>query len=278
MARCQCGGGDCNCVVQAGDNTTVTGTGSTLNPYTVSAVTDCAEVRGCLSNGPGISYSPATGVIRADLSEDAGNNLVLRPNGLFVPTGAATVTAGCGLLGTGAATDPLRANTRAWPFTCDLEDQGGGVYCGSDGRLYSDPPVRQSFQQASVDFVPPSPRTVPSAETTVQTVNLVITNPDPCRSANAIVFRQADVDFTLPADGGQASMGIDGDDMNYMKNTGTTSMTAWHGQHNVLHNVTVPAGGTLTVPMDVTLGRGASGATWTRLQAAIRAWLISNPT
>jgi hypothetical protein len=265
-------------VVVAGANTTVNGSGSTLNPYAVSAVTNCAEVRACLSNGSGITYNAATGQISVDLSEDPGNNLVVRPNGLFVPTGAATVNVACGLRGNGSATNPLSVNGQAWPYACDLEDQGGGVYCGTDGQLYSDPPVRQAFQEASVDFVPSSPRAVPAAETTVQTVNLVLTNPDPCRTANAIVFRQADVDFTLPADGGQGAMGINGDDMNYMKNTGTTSMTAWHGQHNELHNFPVPAGGTITVPLNVTIARGAGGATWTRLQAAVRAWLFSNPT
>ncbi|MER6632339.1 hypothetical protein ABT301_29665 [Streptomyces sp. NPDC000987] len=277
MARCQCGGGDCNCVVQAGENTTVTGSGSTINPYTVSAVTNCVEVRSCLSAGPGVAYDPSTGVIAADVSAAAGNNLVIDGDGLYVPAGAATVNAGCGLLGDGSASSPVRANTQAWPFSCDLEDQGGGVYCGADGSLYADPPVRQSFQQTSLDLTPTSPRTVPSSETAVQTVTLTIRNPDPCRSGNAIVFRQADVDFTLPADGGQAAMGINGDDLNYLKNTGTTSMTAWHGQHNVLHNYTVPAGGTITVNLDVTLSRGSGGATWTRLAAVIRAWLFSNP-
>ncbi|MFB0617214.1 hypothetical protein [Streptomyces sp. AGS-58] len=257
----------------------MTGSGSTLNPYTVSAETNCEEVRSCIAAGPGVAYDPATGVISADLAKDAGNNLVLRPDGgLYVPTGSATVSTGCGLRGDGSGSSPVAVNTKTWPFSCAVEDRGGGVYCGSDSRLYSDPPVRQKYQEASVDVTPTSPRTVASAETTVQTASLVLSNPDPCRPANAIVFRQADVDFTLPADGGQAAMGINGDDLNYMKNTGSTSMTAWHGQHNVLHNVTVPAGGTVTLTLDVTLARGGGGATWTRLQAVIRAWLFSNPT
>jgi hypothetical protein len=263
--------------VQAGTNTTVTGTGSTLNPYVVSAVMNCVEVRNCLSNGAGVAFNRTTGVISADISEDAGNNLVMRPNGMYVPAGAATVTAGCGILGDGSASSPVRANVAAWPFTCPIGANGGAVYCdAATGRLRTDPPFRARYREASINDAFTA-RTVPAAETTVDTVSINLTNPDPCREAFVLVHRTVDVDFNLPADGGQAASGVAGDDLNYMKNTGTTSMTAWHGQHSVMHQVTIPAGGTVAIPLNVTVGRGAGGATYSRIQATVRAWLFSIP-
>ncbi|MER6557864.1 hypothetical protein ABT300_08865 [Streptomyces sp. NPDC001027] len=278
MARCQCGGDGCNCVVQAGDGTTVTGSGSSVNPYVVNAVTDCAGVRGCLSAGPGITFDQAAGAFSADVSSAPGNNLALNGDGLFVPTGAATVQTGCGLLGDGSGSAPVAVNSQSWPFACDVEAAGGGVYCGTDGVLYSDPPVRQSFQQASVNVLPSSPIAVPAASTVVRTLDVTVTNPDLCRSANAIVMRQIDVQFDLPAGGGAAGAGINGDEVQYMRNSGSTAITNWHNQNLVLHNFTVPAGGSITVSLDLTMARGAGGATWNNAQLVTRAWLFSNPT
>ncbi|MGW2779546.1 hypothetical protein ACWC4C_44980 [Streptomyces olivaceoviridis] len=65
----------------AGDNTTVSGGGSTANPIVISAHVDCADVRPCISAGPGATSDPATGVVGAHVSTDAGNNLVLDPSG-----------------------------------------------------------------------------------------------------------------------------------------------------------------------------------------------------
>jgi hypothetical protein len=278
MARCQCGGSQCNCVVQAGDNTVVTGSGSTANPYEVSAVTNCAEVRQCLSNGSGITYNPATGQISVDLSEDAGNNLVRRPNGLYVPTGSATVSTGCGLTGDGSGGSPVRVNSATWPHTCAIATNGGNVYCDTvSGRMRTDPPFRSSFRQASVNELLPSPRTVPSTETVVDTLALQIPNPDPCRPAFALLYQEVDVIFNLPADGGAASSAIGADDVNYLRNTGSGAINLWHSQHSVMSNLLVPAGGTTTHTMQITLNRGAGGATYTRIQANVRAWLFSIP-
>jgi len=55
MASCKCGGGQCNCVVVAGSNTTVTGAGSAANPYVVSAA---APVTGCGLTGAGSAANP----------------------------------------------------------------------------------------------------------------------------------------------------------------------------------------------------------------------------
>ncbi len=77
LARCGCGGGQCNCAIAAGDNVTLSGSGSVANPYVVSASLGCEDVRPCLSGTGGVDYNPGTGVISADLSEQAGNNLTL---------------------------------------------------------------------------------------------------------------------------------------------------------------------------------------------------------
>ncbi|MET7694885.1 hypothetical protein ABZT06_44435 [Streptomyces sp. NPDC005483] len=277
MARCQCGGTGCNCVIVAGENTEVTGAGSTPNPFVITAVTNCAEVRSCLSNGAGISYNSSTGAISLDLSEDAGNNAVIRPNGLYVPTGAATVTAGCGLLGDGSGGSPVRANTAAWPHSCGIAANGGGVYCDPvSGQLKTDPPFRARYREAAANDTVTA-RVVPSTETTIQTTTITMVNPDPCRPAFVIVHRAVDVSFNLPANGGAAAAGINGDDLAYMKNTGSSGITSWQSQSSVMHNAVIPAGGSLAINLNVTVGRGAGGARYNRIQTAMRAWLFSIP-
>lgn len=140
LARCQCGGDGCNCVVIAGENAEVTGAGSTLNPYVVSAVIGCEDVRPCISAGDGISYDSSTGVVSAHLSNQTGNNIATGPDGgLFVPTGAATVSVGCGITGDGSASAPVTANTGGWPYPCSVDTFGGVVACDSNGVLRSEP-------------------------------------------------------------------------------------------------------------------------------------------
>jgi hypothetical protein len=264
--------------VQAGDNTSVTGAGSTANPYVVNAVTNCAEVRGCISAGPGITFDSATGVIGADISSTPGNNLVVDANGLFVPAGAATVQRGCGLLGDGSGSAPLRVNVGTWPFACAITANGGDVYCdSSNGRLKTDPPFRARYREVAVNDVFSSNNAVPATEATIDTISVTMTNPDPCRDAFVIAWRQVDVEFQLPANGGAAASGINGDEVNYLKNSGSQAIPSWHSQHSVQHNLVIPAGGTQTISLAVTADRGAAGATYTRVQATIRAWLFSIP-
>jgi hypothetical protein len=278
LARCQCGGTGCNCVLVAGENVEVTGAGSTPNPFVVTAVTNCAEVRSCLSSGAGIAYDPATGVISAALSADTGNNLVLRPDGLYVPTGAATVTAGCGLTGNGAASTPIRVNTGSWPYTCDVDQVASGVYCDSAGQLRGDPLPMGRFQQNSMNSTLASPPLVPTtADSQVATLTLQIVNPDPCREAMAILFQEVDIDLNLPPNSGGA-YGIDGDDMVYFGNGGTSTVTAQHVQSNKLSNLTLAPGETRMHTMPVTMGRGSGSARYARIQATLRAWVFSLPT
>ncbi|WP_327346008.1 hypothetical protein [Streptomyces europaeiscabiei] len=266
----------CNCSVVAGDNVTIDGSGSTANPFVVSALVECDDVRPCISAGDGIDYDQATGVITADLSGQAGNNLAIGPDGgLFVPTGAATVTAGCGLTGDGSGGAPLTVVTGAWPYACDPEDAGGVIVCGTDGVLRGEPRGQVNYFQIS-ESRQYADLTVPSADTVVDTFSLDITNPDLCRSAVVLVEREVDVDFDLPAGAG-AGYGHDGDDMYYTRNTGSSAMTNVHTQTTKLYrfSASLAPGAATTVNLPINMSRGSGAATYDRIQVFLRAILIS---
>ncbi|MFE9127843.1 hypothetical protein ACFYOF_20950 [Streptomyces sp. NPDC007148] len=277
LARCGCGGGQCSCSIAAGDNVALSGSGSVANPYVLSASLSCEEVRQCLSGTGGVEYNPGTGAISADLSGQSGNNLTLGPDGgLFVPTGAATVSVGCGLTGNGSGGTPLEVSTGTWPYACGADTSGGVVVCDSSGQLRSEPRGRVSYQQFfdSRDY---SDITVPTAQnTTADTFSMTVTNPDPCRDAFVLVEREADVFFVLPAGGG-AGCGYEGDEMYYTRNTGSSSIVGAHAQTTkVLANPGLLAPGASTpIGFAVTVGRGSGGAYYYRIEVAIRAMIIS---
>lgn len=277
MARCQCGGSSCPCVVQAGEGTTVTGTGSSTNPYVVSAVANCSQVRACLSDGNGMDYDPTTGQMQTCLSTDANNNIRYGSDGcLYVPT-AGTVTAGCGLTGDGSAATPIRANTASWPYACAIGTNSTTVACDpATGQLRGAPPVRTGWFGQGFNATYPSV-TVPAADTTVQTLTLTVTNPDPCRQARVLIARMIDVDFTLPA-GAAATSILNGDDMNYLENGGSSTVATVHGQHpKIGDGGTIPPGGSVNFTLTIGVGRGKGGAAYTRIQADIQAWVWSDP-
>jgi hypothetical protein len=129
-----CGSARCTCVVAAGPGVTVDGAGSTTNPYIISAgggPVTCDQVRPCLSAGDGASYDPATGVIGARPSGDAGNTLVFGlDGGLLVPpsppsgvTVTDTDTVDLTLAGTGAPGDPYDLSAAV---VVDAAPPGGG--------------------------------------------------------------------------------------------------------------------------------------------------------
>lgn len=328
MARCGCGGGQCACSVIAGPGVTVDGSGSVANPYIISTEvtcdqvrpcftagdgasydpatgvigarpsTDagneleygsdggllvpssevtCEDVRPCISAGPGVSYDPETGVIEADLSEDAGNNLVIGGDGgLYVPAGSATVATGCGLTGDGSAADPVTAVTGTWEYEgCDVDTAGGQVYCDSTGALRTDPRSTALYVQDQVNQqladteVPPD---LPAI--LVETRTLDIVNPDPCREAFVICEVEADVDFVLPPGSG-AAYGMATDEMHYVANTGTTTVEDSHVQTTKVYHRTIPPGETLVEPLDIILGRGTGGATYNRVQTFMRAFVFN---
>ncbi|MEV5012848.1 hypothetical protein [Streptomyces sp. NPDC055692] len=277
MARCGCGGGLCNCTVQAGNNVTVSGSGSAANPYVVSSEVRCSDVRGCLSGGPGVTFNPSTGQISAGLSTQAGNNLTIRPDGLFVPTGAATVSTGCGLTGNGSGSSPVRVNTATWPYACSPATSGGVIVCDANGVLRGEPRGRISYVQNGETrnyndvLVPTSTAVVP-----VDTFSLDVTNPDPCRSAVVLFEREFDVSFNLPAGAG-AAWGADGDEMYYMRNSGSSAITNIHSQLTKVYQAlaALGPGASSTITIAVELGRGTGGANYNRIQSLLRAILIS---
>ena len=275
MARCGCGGsgGACGCELVAGDNTTVTGSGS---PWVVNAITDCPEVRTCLSAGCGVTYTPGTGVISADISENVGNALQCLPNGLFVQTGAATVTAGCGLTGTGAPASPLTADTGAWPYACDIATLGGVVACDpATGQLHSEP--RSHSQMSTINEVQAYPNlAVPAgAPAVVRTITGNFTNPDPCRTAIAVMVRELEFDLNLPPNA-RVTYGFTGDDMVTYTNRGATTHNGFAIQvTKVLNMGTIAPGATVTYSWDALIGNGTNGASYSNAQQILRMLFIT---
>ncbi|MFI2434632.1 hypothetical protein [Streptomyces sp. NPDC018693] len=150
----------------------VDGTGTVGDPYQVSAAVivdptppgggsnllqagpdglfvECADVRGCLSAGDGIDYDPATGVIAADISADAGNTTVIGSDGgIYTPPSATalqeadTPTVDVTITGTGAAGDPYQV---AAAVILDPAPPGGGsnlLQEGPDGLFVECADVR----------------------------------------------------------------------------------------------------------------------------------------
>ncbi|MEV6738721.1 hypothetical protein AB0N14_18020 [Streptomyces sp. NPDC051104] len=179
-------------VVQAGDtdtiDATVSGTGTAADPYVVSGAVrldptppqggsnligtgpeglylECADVRGCLSAGDGVTYDAATGVIAAKISGDAGNTTKIGADGgIYTPAPAGTAlqaadtnTVDTTVSGTGTAADPyvVKSDVIVAPEPNGLEatasgllvapsgDAGNQLAMGSDGRLFvpPDPPL-----------------------------------------------------------------------------------------------------------------------------------------
>lgn len=279
MARCGCGGGQCNCSVIAGPGVTVDGSGSTANPFVVSVEPPaCEDVRGCFSAGDGLTYDEATGQFGPDFSEDAGNSIALGSDGgLFVPVGSATVSTDCGLTGDGSAGAPLAAAVGTWDLPCDVTENAGQVYCDANGVLRSEPRGMANFYSFSetrdyADLPVPSGQDQPG-----DSFAFDVTNPDPCRPALAVIEREADVDFILPANGGGAAYGHGTDEMFYVENQGNAATDDVHTHTTKMFSLATPLapGETRTLTFDVTLGRGKGGATYNRIQAFIRCLLIS---
>ncbi|MEC3994990.1 hypothetical protein VSR01_16215 [Actinacidiphila sp. DG2A-62] len=149
-------------VVQAQDSPTVdvsvSGTGTSADPYEVSAAVvldpappgggtnllgagpgglslECDDVRTCFSAGDGAAYDPATGVITARLSADAGNAVGFGTDGgLFAPpaSGGGTTalavtdssTVDLTLSGTGTTADPYDVTAAV---KLDPAPPGGGT-------------------------------------------------------------------------------------------------------------------------------------------------------
>ncbi|MER6828892.1 hypothetical protein ABT352_23125 [Streptosporangium sp. NPDC000563] len=170
--------------LQAQDSPTLdlelTGDGSAGNPYVVQGdvildptppgggtnlieegpdglYVECAQVRGCLSAGPGVSYDPTTGEIAANISDDAGNQVSISGDGgLYVAaSGGSTVAVQdsptVDMSGDGSAGSPITAAVIRDPAAGNLlttgpagvavmceavQDCVGGAF--GDGLVYDD--------------------------------------------------------------------------------------------------------------------------------------------
>ncbi|MGW1989577.1 hypothetical protein [Embleya sp. NPDC001921] len=162
-------GGGSPTVLQAGDtttiDTTIAGAGTVGSPYVVSSSVildptppagganligtgpeglflECANVRTCFSAGNGASFTPASGLIAARISTDAGNTVTFGTDGGLKVLPAPLVT-GCGLDGAGTVADPLIAVTEggelAWPWPCDVAAEST-LHCDpATGKLWTPP-------------------------------------------------------------------------------------------------------------------------------------------
>jgi hypothetical protein len=278
VARCNCGG-SCGCVLEAGTNVTVGGTGSPGNPWVVSAVVPCATVRSCLSEGPGIDYDPVTGVISADLSSDPGNTAVFGGDqGIFVPAGVATVETGCGLTGDGTPGDPVQAVVVPWGFPCDITARSSNIYCNeATGELRGEPRAR-TYTNYQVQEHTPANLPVPAGAVLVpiDTFNFSHANPDQCRTMRLIVWADTDIDFSLPV-GATAGFGIEGDRIVAMSNQGAAQISNQHFQvPRKVVDVNVAPGGVHNYTLTVSGERGAAGASYSRIQMQVNAIFEQN--
>ncbi|MBC9729251.1 hypothetical protein [Streptomyces sp. TRM68367] len=242
----------------------------------MSAVIGCEDVRPCISAGDGIAYDSSTGVVSADLSDQAGNNIAFGPDGgLFVPTGAATVSTGCGLTGDGSGSAPLTAATGTWPYECSVDDFGGVVVCDSNGVLRSEPRGQVSMTRYAETRTYNDVEVPSGAIQIADTFSTSITNPDTCRPAFVVVEREVDTFLVLPTGAGAAT-GFDGDEMYYTRNSGTSQINGAHSQATkVLAGGTLAPGASMTVSFGATVGRGSGGAYYYRIIGIIRALMIS---
>lgn len=276
MARCGCGG-ECACNLVAGDNIQVSGSGTSAVPWVVTALTDCTEVRQCLSEGDGIDYNAATGEISVCVSPDAGNNITQDANGcLFVAGAPGTVQSGCGITGDGSPGDPLTVETAPWPFGCAPETNGSVVTCDANGLLKGEPPYHTYFLQSIQEQMFPANPVVPAGDdVVVHTFTFDIVNPDPCRAMRVVSWRDIDVDFNLPV-GADAASGISTDEMTHITNHGTATEFDTHIQVGKLTqpNASLAPGAGTTLTLEVSLAKGSAGATYNRIQGSFRVMLM----
>lgn len=276
MARCGCGG-ECSCALTAGDNIQVSGSGTSAVPWVVTALTDCTEVRQCITGEDGVDFDQTTGVASVCVSPDAGNNITRDANGcLFVAGAPGTVQVGCGLVGDGSAGTPVTVNTLPWPFTCTPEANGSVVTCDANGQLRGEPPYHTYYFQSLQDELFPANPVVPAGDDViVRTYTFDVTNPDPCRAMRVIQWRDVDVDFNLPS-GADAASGISTDEMTHITNHGTATAFDQHVQVGKITqpNANLAPGATANLTLEVALGKGSGGATYNRIQVSFRVWLM----
>jgi hypothetical protein len=207
------------------------------------------------------------------LDPGAANILQCTASGLR----AALTVGACGLEGNGSPGSPLAVNVQAWPFPCPVDVQAGGVYCDATGNLRSDPPSRAYFQQETINTAYANIAVPAGFDVAIEDRTLVVTNPDPCRSAFVILEFELDIDFNLPAAGGAAASGIATDEVTFSRNTGTTAINDQHTQVTKVidNNPILAPGANFNATLGVAMGRGAGGATYNRIQTFVRAFIFA---
>lgn len=282
MGRCGCSSA-CSCLIQAGAGVTVTGNGSTVDPYTIGlsgsggGLEDCADLAECMDVSMELGASGRWGV---KISADPGNAAAFGSDGgLFASAGGGgpvTVATGAGLVGNGSISDPVRAAVSAWPYPCSVDDEAGLVFVDSAGLLRSEARgYLEMFTTSQNQDYADLPVPTSNGHTELETRSLTVTNPDPCRAAMAIVETELDVDFVLPPNG-RAGQYMYGDETARFENQGTSTVFDVHVQTTkVVANTIVPPGATQNIDLVIGLGWGRGGATYNRIQSHIRAVLIS---
>ncbi|WP_326768686.1 hypothetical protein OG978_32850 [Streptomyces sp. NBC_01591] len=264
-------------MIVGGDGITVDGAGNPANPLVITAKPaplvvadgDCITLSGNGTAGAPLSAAPR-------LDPNPANLLACGPDGLVVTGGTGgTVATACGLTGDGSTGAPLAAAVAQWTAACDLDTEGGQVYCDSAGQLRADPPPKFAFYTDNASQTFPATEVPAGSDVPIIRPTLTILNPDGCREAHVLVNVDLDMDFNLPANSG-AGCGIGPDDMQYVVNRGSTAGTSVHNQVSKTWHRVIPAGGTLVEPMQITGLRGSGGATYTRIQWGINAfvWVV----
>lgn len=218
MGRCGCSD-VCNCVVEAGTGTTVTGAGSANNPYIVSAVaqpiviadTPCINLSGTGIAGDPLTATPIIGAEPNGLSclpggltvapsTDAGNAITIGTDGNLMATGVAGVplvsdTPSVNMTVTGSTISAdvitgcgleigagVQANVAAWPFACPQDANAQDVYCSpGTGQLQTAP---EKFTE--------------SAFTPVGALAVVNTQPANCPGPTVVFNEASAMVFTNP--------------------------------------------------------------------------------
>lgn len=239
--------------------------------------TGASSVRSMLSAQDGVKYNSLTGVFSADISVQPGNNLSLDAFGkLFVPTGAATVTTGAGLLGIGTGGNPVRANVAAWPYVTAPVTGAQGVFVNPVGGQLVSPPIQvANLVQSTItrNYANLAVNTTASP-VTADTFVVTLTNPDPNRSCVVIISREVKMRFGLPVNS-QASFSIDGVDVGRQWNFGGTAVSAGGvTQTKMFKSANLGPGASSSYTLTVGTLNGTGASTYSRIDVDINVLYI----
>jgi hypothetical protein len=188
----------------------------------------------------------------------------------------ARVCVGCGL--TTDAQGRLIVDTVGnWPFSCDQEDHGGGIYCSPvDGALRTAPNVLARTATATGSSSS-APITVLENDTdTVGTISITLTNPSSCYNAVALTVLEAEVDVILPEDT-TVRLFIESDQVYRFTNRGdaTLNTVSWQMPRGRA-TTTIPAGGATVLNIAIALGPLGGDIQYDRVQWRANAIIVAS--